>query len=95
MEYGMKVYWSLRYLYYSLILQLHHFHPPFLQLLRNSDLPLILGLYPTIPPLTGFRKRKRSRFVSDYSSAHGDYPDINPVDSAHVEAVVLLQRENS
>lgn len=52
-------------------------------------------LYPTIPPLTGFRKRKRSRFVSDYSSAHGDYPDINPVDSAHVEAVVLLQRENS
>lgn len=35
--------------------------------------------------MTSFRKRKRSRFVSDYSFAHGDYPDINPVDSAHVD----------
>lgn len=40
--------------------------------------------------LTSFRKRKRSRFVSDYSFAHEDYPGINPVDSAHVETVCLL-----
>ena len=42
--------------------------------------------------LTSFRRRKRRRFVSDYSFAHGDYPDINPVDSAHVESIVLLSK---
>ena len=44
--------------------------------------------------LTSFRKRKRSRFVSDYSFAHEDYPGINPVDSAHIETVALLSLKN-
>ena len=45
--------------------------------------------------MTNFRRQKRSRFVSDYSFAHGDYHDINPVDSAHVETVVMLSHKKT
>ena len=42
--------------------------------------------------MTNFRKQKRLRFISDYSLVHGDYPDINPVDSAQYDYRMLMSQ---